>query len=153
MYRYISTCSLTTILPCYYTLHIIYSCSCWVPTISILSLTIFPCYSNLLLRRWRWTGILQWGVLELRCPDCIFPWTTKSSDVLLPWECRLVFERHYLCNNYTFIRGIWHVVNTFYSYVWNKCSWAHMRWVFGFGRKTRYDRSGTRAVSTVGTLA
>jgi hypothetical protein len=32
-----------------------------VPTISVLNLAIFPCYSNLLLRRRRWPGIRRRG--------------------------------------------------------------------------------------------
>jgi hypothetical protein len=36
-----------------------YSCAHWVSTISVLNLTIFLCYSNLLLRRRRWTRILR----------------------------------------------------------------------------------------------
>jgi hypothetical protein len=40
--------------------------------ISVLNLTIFPCYSNLLLRRRRWTGILQRGVLGYVLPRLQF---------------------------------------------------------------------------------
>jgi hypothetical protein len=45
--------------PYYYLALSFYSCTCSVTTISILNLAIFPCYSNMLLRRRRWTGILQ----------------------------------------------------------------------------------------------
>jgi hypothetical protein len=38
--------TLLQLYPCYYTLHIIYSCTCWVPTISVLTL------AHLVLRRW-----------------------------------------------------------------------------------------------------
>jgi hypothetical protein len=37
----ISAFSLATVLPYYYTLHIMYSCTCGVSTISILNLAIF----------------------------------------------------------------------------------------------------------------
>jgi hypothetical protein len=50
------------------------SCTCWVPTISVLNLAIFPCYSNLLLRRTGWTGILRWGVLGYVSPRLSFLW-------------------------------------------------------------------------------
>jgi hypothetical protein len=46
-----------------------YSYTCWVPTIGVLNLAIFPCHSNLLLRRW-WWRILWRGVLGFRCPSC-----------------------------------------------------------------------------------
>jgi hypothetical protein len=50
------------------------SCTCWVSIISVLNLSIFPCYSNLLLRRRRWTGILWWGVLSYESPRLPFLW-------------------------------------------------------------------------------
>jgi hypothetical protein len=55
----IALCLITFLLP----LQFIISCTCGVPTISVVNLTIFPCYSNLLLRRRRWTGILRRGAL------------------------------------------------------------------------------------------
>jgi hypothetical protein len=42
----ISALRLITILPFYYTFYIIYSCTCWVPIISVLNLAIFPCCSE-----------------------------------------------------------------------------------------------------------
>jgi hypothetical protein len=50
------------------------SCTCWVPTISVLNFVIFSCYSNLLLRRRRWTVILRWGVLGYASPRLPFLW-------------------------------------------------------------------------------
>jgi hypothetical protein len=50
------------------------SCTCWVPTISVLNLAIFPCHSNLLLRRRGWTGILRRGVLGYAPPRLPFLW-------------------------------------------------------------------------------
>jgi hypothetical protein len=50
------------------------SCTCWVPTIGVLNLAIFPCYSNLLLRRRRWTRILWWGVLGCALPRLLSMW-------------------------------------------------------------------------------
>jgi hypothetical protein len=44
--------------PCHYLALSLYSCTCRVATISVLNLAIFPYYSNLLLRRRRWTGNL-----------------------------------------------------------------------------------------------
>jgi hypothetical protein len=38
-------------------------------------------------------------------------------------------------------------------YVWNNLSWVMHTMSTWFGIKTGYDRSGTRAVSTVGMLA
>jgi hypothetical protein len=50
------------------------SCTYWVPTISVLNLAIFPCHSNLLLRRTGWIGILQRGVLGYASPRLPFLW-------------------------------------------------------------------------------
>jgi hypothetical protein len=41
---------------------------------SVLNLAIFPYYSNLLLRRRRWTGILRRGVLGYVLPRLSFLW-------------------------------------------------------------------------------
>jgi hypothetical protein len=61
-------------LPCHYLyISFIYS-TCWVPTISVLNHAIFPCYSNLLLRRRRWIGILQRGVLGYVLLRLLFLW-------------------------------------------------------------------------------
>jgi hypothetical protein len=60
---------------CYYLALSFYACTCWVPTISVLNLAIFLCYSNLLLRRRRWTGILQRGVLGYVLPRLPFQWS------------------------------------------------------------------------------
>jgi hypothetical protein len=60
-----------------------YSCTCWIATISALNLAISPCYTNLLHRRWRWIGILRWGVLGLRCPGCYSYGVLEPSTVLL----------------------------------------------------------------------
>jgi hypothetical protein len=61
--------------PCYYLALSFYSCTCWVPTIIVLNLAIFPCYSNWLLRRRRWTIILWWGVLGYVLPHLPFLWS------------------------------------------------------------------------------
>jgi hypothetical protein len=41
---------------------------------SVLNLAIFPCHSNLLLRRRGWTGILRRGVLGYVLPRLLFLW-------------------------------------------------------------------------------
>jgi hypothetical protein len=72
------TAFLLTILlqfyPCYYLTLSFYSCTYLVPTISVLNLVIFPCYSNLLLRRRRWTEILRRRVLGYVLPRLPFLW-------------------------------------------------------------------------------
>jgi hypothetical protein len=41
---------------------------------SVLNLAIFPYYSNLVLRRRGWTGILRRGVLGYVLPRLLFLW-------------------------------------------------------------------------------
>jgi hypothetical protein len=62
----------------YYIMHIIISCTCWVPTISVLNLAIFLCCTNLLFKSWRRFGILRWGVLDKRLPpvDCLWSYVS-----------------------------------------------------------------------------
>jgi hypothetical protein len=62
------------------------------------------------------------------------------------------FDRQYSWNNYTLFVTFGIIVNTFVCMCEKKCSWAHMRWIFGFGLKSGYD-SDMRAMSTVGMLA
>jgi hypothetical protein len=98
-------------LPCYYLCISFISCTCWVPTICVLNLAIFSYYSNLLLRRQRWTGILRRGVLDLRYPSCCSRGVIESSDVLFYKRIILVF------------RDIIYVINILYS--WHLAIYEH----------------------------
>jgi hypothetical protein len=66
--------------------------ACWVPTISVLNLAIFPCYSNLLLRRRRWTGILRWGVIGYASPRLPFLWCDGVFRCSVSLRVILVFK-------------------------------------------------------------
>jgi hypothetical protein len=90
-----------------------YSCTCWVPTISVLNLAISPCCTNLLLRRWRWTEILRRWVLGYALPWLLFLWHYGVFHCFTSQESRLSFWRHYLCNKYT-------IFMTF-GYLWTLC--------------------------------
>jgi hypothetical protein len=101
---------LTTLLqfyPCYYGLNTIYfSCTCFVPTKSVLILVTSPAPQNLLLRRWRWCGILWRGVLGLRCPSCIFLWIMEPSAIFLLWELFSILKDN-IC--VIIIHYLWHL--------------------------------------------
>jgi hypothetical protein len=71
---------------CYYTLHIIIFLQLLSTNHKFHQSWFFLYYSNLPLRRWRWTRILWWEVLGLRCPGCIFLWIMEPSSVMLSWE-------------------------------------------------------------------
>jgi hypothetical protein len=60
--------------------------------ISVLNLTIFPCYSNLLLRRTRWTGILRWWVLGYVLPRLPFLWSYGVFCCSVPLRVIMVFR-------------------------------------------------------------
>jgi hypothetical protein len=90
--------------PCYYLALSFYSCTCWVPTISVLNLDISPCRTKSLLRRWRWTGILRWGVRDYALPDCCSYGVLESSAI--PFDMRVVLV----------FKDIIYIINILYSW-------------------------------------
>jgi hypothetical protein len=135
MYRCISTYSLIPYLPCYYLYISIISCTCWVPTISVLNLAIFSCYSNLLLRRKWWTRILRRGVLGYASPRLPFLWCYGVFWCSVPLRVILVFKRLYLCNKYTLYYDIWLSVSSFGRMCGTFDPGSCIRWVLNFGIK------------------
>jgi hypothetical protein len=126
--------------PCYYLALSFNSCICWVPTTSVLNLAIFPCYSNLLVRRRRWTGILRWGVLGYVLPRLLLLW---SYGVL---RCSISLRVVIVFRDFTYIIIIlysWHLVIC--EHFWVVCveqlPGSCIRWVLDFGIKTGYDSS------------
>jgi hypothetical protein len=110
--------------PCHYLYISFIYCTCWVPTISVLNLAIFPCYSNLLLRRKRWTGILRREVLGYVLPRLpfllcygVFRWSVSL---------RVVLVSKYIIYVITYTLYSWHLVicEHFWPYVWNNWSWV-----------------------------
>jgi hypothetical protein len=108
-----------------FTYHLFY-CTCWVPTISVLNLAIFPYYSNLLLRRKRWTEILRQGILGFVLPRSSFLWCYGVFRCSVSFRVILVFiDIIYVI----IILYSWHLVicGHFWPYVWNNWSWVmHM---------------------------
>jgi hypothetical protein len=117
--------ALLQLYPCYYGMHIIFSHTCWVPTISVLNL------AKLLLRSWRRIGVFRWGVLGERLPRSI------AYGVLVFFHCYvstvfdLIFcERHYSIINIIYC-DIGYSVSIFCMVCVETCSWAHILWEFG----------------------
>jgi hypothetical protein len=109
--------------PCYYLALSFYSCSCWVPTISVLNPAIFPCYSNLLLRRRRWSEILRRRVLGYVLSQLSFLWSYGVFHCSVSLRVVIVFR------DITYVIIIlysWHLVicEHFWPYVWNNWSWV-----------------------------
>jgi hypothetical protein len=106
---------------CYYLALSFYSCTCWIPTISVLNLAIFSCYSNLLLRKRGWTEILQWGVLCYVLPRLSFLWCYGVFRCSVSLRVIIVF-RDTTC--VIIILYSWHLVicEHFWPYVWNDWS-------------------------------
>jgi hypothetical protein len=127
----------------YFSCHYLYIsfiyCTYWVPTISVLNLSIFPCYSNLLLRRWRWTGILRRVVLGYVLPQLPFLWCYRVFRYSISLWVILVFKDIIYIINILYTRDIWLSVSTFGRMCGTidpgSCIW----WVLGFGIKTGYD--------------
>jgi hypothetical protein len=116
---------------CYYLALSFYSCTCRVPIISILNLAIFSCYSNLLLRRRGWTGILWRGVLGYVLPRLSFLWCYGVFRYSVPLRVIIVIRD-----------TIYVIITILYSWLLvicehfdpGSCIW----WVPGFGIKTGY---------------
>jgi hypothetical protein len=124
--------------PCYYLALSFYFYTCWVPTISVLNLAVFPSYSILLLRRWRWIGILRRGVLGYMSPRLSFLWSYGVFRCSISLRVTLVF-RNIIYVIIVLYSWLLLSESTFYPYVWNNWSLAYIRWVHGFGINTRYD--------------
>jgi hypothetical protein len=107
--------------PSYYLALSLYSCTYWVLTISVLNLVIFPCYSNLLLRRRRWTRILRWGVLGYVLLRLSFLWSYGVFRYSVLLRVIIVFRDI----TYVIILYSWHldIYERFWLYVWNNWSW------------------------------
>jgi hypothetical protein len=110
-------------LPCHYLYMSFIFCTCWVPTISVLNLAIFPCYSNLLLRRRRWIGILWRGVLGYVLPRLPFLWCYGAFRYSISMRDILVFK------------DIIYVIIILYIHDF----WSCIRWVLGYGINIGYD--------------
>jgi hypothetical protein len=112
------------------------SCTCWVPTISVLNLAIFPYYSNLLLRRKRWTRILWQGVLGYVLPRLPFLWSYGVFHYSVSLRVIIVFrDTIYVI----IIPYSWHLVicDYFWPYMWNNWSWVMHTMSTWFWHKNR----------------
>jgi hypothetical protein len=114
------------------------SCTCWVPTISLLNLAIFPCHSNLLLRRRRWTGILQRRVLGYASPRLLFLWCYGVFCCSVSPRVALVFKDMNYVIIILYIYDIWLSVSTFGCMCGTIDPGSCIQWVLGFGIKTGY---------------
>jgi hypothetical protein len=117
----------------------ILKCTCWVPTISVLNLAISPCYSNLLLRRRRWTGILQRGVLGYVLPRLPFLWCYWVFHCSVSLRVILVFKNIIYVIIILYIHDIWLFVSTFGRMCGIIDPRSCIRWVLWFWHKTGYD--------------
>jgi hypothetical protein len=138
MYRCISAYPFITVLSLLLLALSFYSYTCWVLTISVLNLTIFPCYSNLLLRRRGWTAILRQGVLGYVLPQLSFLLCYGVFHYFVPLRIIIVFrDTIYVI----IILYSWYLVicEHFWPYVWNNWSWVmhtmntwlwHKNWVW-----------------------
>jgi hypothetical protein len=133
-------------LPCHYLYISFIYCTCWVPTISVLNLAVFPCYSNLLLRRRRWTGILRWGVIGYVLPRLSFLWGYGVFRCSILLRVVLVFKDKIYVIIILYIHDIWLSVDTFGRMCGTIDPGSGIRWVLGFGIKIGYDNI-TRGIS------
>jgi hypothetical protein len=116
-----------------------------------------PCYFPLLLKPAAQKERMDWNSStrssRLRVPWLSFLWCYGVFRSFVPLWVIIVFrDTIYIM---IIILYSWHLVicEPFWPYVWNNWSWAVHTMSTWFWFKTGYDRSGTRAMSTVGTLA
>jgi hypothetical protein len=85
------------------------------------TMLFFPCYSNPLLKRRRWTGILQRGVLGYVLPRLPFLWCYRVFRCSVSIRVILVFRDIIYV---IIIPYSWHLVicEHFWPYVWNNWS-------------------------------
>ena len=138
--RCISAYSIIPYLPCYYLYISFISRTCWVPTISVFNLAIFPCYSNLLLRRRGWTGILRRGVLGYVLPRLSFLCCYGVFHCSVPLRVILVNKDNISVLIILYIMK--------FGFLWTLCRMCGIfdpgsciRWVLGFGINIGYDTS------------
>jgi hypothetical protein len=122
-------------LPCQYIYISFVYCTCWVPTISVLNIAIFPCYSNLLLRRRRWTSVLWWGVLGYVLPQLSFLWCYGVFHYSVLLRVILIFKDIIYVIIILYIRDIWLSMSTFGRMCGTIDPGSCIRWVLSFGIK------------------
>jgi hypothetical protein len=86
-------------LQLYYLIYLVITLLCIILFLHLLSTNhkctqpcYFPCCTNLLLRRWRWTAILRRGVLGCVLPWLLFLWCYGGFHLSISLESRLVFK-------------------------------------------------------------
>jgi hypothetical protein len=100
------------------------------------TLLFSPCYSNMLLRRRGWTGILQWGVLGYVLPRLSFLWCYGVFRYFVPLRVIIVFgDTIYVI----LILYSWHldICEHFWPYVWNNWCWVMHAMSTWFWHKNR----------------
>jgi hypothetical protein len=128
----------------------IFPTTCWVPTISVLNLAIFPMLLKPTAQNLKKIWDFLWGVIGERFPlvDCL--WSYRVFSLLYLWEFSIYsYVRHYSCNKYFILR---HWLFCIHSSVWYVCkldSWAHILWAFGFDLKTGCDNFNIVLVNTI----
>jgi hypothetical protein len=139
--------------PCHYLYISFIHYTCWVSTISLLNLSIFPYFSNLLLRR-RWTAILRWGVLGYVLARLLFLWCYGVFRCFALLRVVIVFrDIIYVIT----ILYMWHLVirEHFWPYVQNNWSWVlhtmntwfwHKNWVWQKWYQSRVNRRNASLV-------
>jgi hypothetical protein len=118
-------------------LHFIYLLHFLSTTISVLNLAIFPCYSNMLLRRRRWAGILRRGVLCYVVPRLSFLWCYGVFCYSVSLRAVLVFNDTIYVIIILYICDIWLSVSTFDRMCWTIDPGSCIRWLLGFWHKNR----------------
>jgi hypothetical protein len=121
-------------LSCYKLAYYYFSYTCWVATISLLTLAVT------LLKRWWWDEWLWWRFL---LEACIAPgrlpvgWVCSAAARRESWYS-LLYKGNISCNNVYIIKTLVLCIHIL-AVCMTTSSWAYIQWVSGFGLKTGYD--------------
>jgi hypothetical protein len=121
-------------LSCYKLAYHYFYYTCWVATISLLTLAV------MVLRSWRWDELLRWRFL---LEACVAPgwlpvgWVCSTA---IRWESRysLLCKDNISCNNVYIIKTLVFCIHIL-AVCMTTWSWTYIWWAYGFDLKTGCD--------------
>jgi hypothetical protein len=139
MYRCISAYSFITVYPCCYLALSFYSCTCWVPTISVLNLAIFPLLLKPAAQKEKMDRNSSTRSSSLRVTQVAIPMVLWSLPLFILLRVILVVKDIIYVIIILYIYDIWLSVSTFGRMCGTIDPGSCKRWVLSFGIKPGYD--------------
>jgi hypothetical protein len=108
-------------LPCYYLFITFISCTCWVPTISVLNLAIFPLLLKLAAQKEKMDWNSSMRVLGYVLPRLPFLWSCEAFRYSVSLRDVVVFRDNIYVIIILYSRHL-AICKHFWPYVWNNRS-------------------------------